>query len=140
MKLTKRMGIILLLCSSVCTYAQQDPDAFRKALDTCITETGVPKLERGAKPADADKAKMDTCLTNKGFKKPENEKGGNPMGGDRPPMDEKIKAAFDECFTSTGVKKLERGQKPTEEDKTKMDKCLAAKGITPPNGGGQKSK
>lgn len=38
--------------------------------------------------------------------------------------------AFEACFAETGVTRPERGQRPSDEDRAKMDACLESKGLS----------
>lgn len=46
-----------------------------------------------------------------------------------------FKAAMDECLTSTGVARPERGTKSSEEDRAKLKACLDVKGVQRPERG-----
>lgn len=45
---------------------------------------------------------------------------------------EAFHAAMEACFTETGVTKAERGTRPSDEDRAKIDACLSSKGIEKP--------
>lgn len=45
---------------------------------------------------------------------------------------EKMREAFDACLTESGVTRPERGERPSDEDKAKIDACLKSKGIEHP--------
>ena len=53
-------------------------EGIREAAETCHSELGITRPERGERPSEEDRAAMDECLSAKGFEKPE---GG---GGQRP--------------------------------------------------------
>ena len=120
MKLNKTYTLAILLLSSFQLQARGNGE-FREAMKTCAAETGVTRPERGQRPSDEDRAKIEACLAEKGISKPE-----------RPKMDESVKAAFKECAASTGVTRPERGQRPSDEDRAKIDACLSEKGISLP--------
>jgi len=42
---------------------------------------------------------------------------------------EEFHKALDVCFTETGVTKPARGERPNDEDRQKVDSCLASKGF-----------
>ncbi|RYZ81343.1 MAG: hypothetical protein EOP06_23700 [Proteobacteria bacterium] len=43
---------------------------------------------------------------------------------------EQFHQAFEQCITENGLTRPEPGTRPSEEDRTKLDTCLTAKGIT----------
>ncbi len=45
---------------------------------------------------------------------------------------EKFKAAFEACIEETGAQRPERGVRPSDEERAKLDKCLEGKGIKKP--------
>lgn len=52
---------------------------------------------------------------------------------DRPDR-EAVHQAMEACRTENNLAKLERGQRPSDEDRAKMDACLKSKGIEHPHG------
>lgn len=123
MKLNKTYSLAFLLATAAQVQAQPH-EAFREAMDACISETGVAKPERGSRPSEEDRAKIHACLSAKGISKPE-----------RPQMDATTKAAMDECAATTGVT---RGQRPSKEERAKLTACLSEKGISLQRHGGRR--
>ncbi len=116
---SKKLLFLVIVSMSLNTYAQDDREAFKAAFDTCVSETGVTKPEKGSRPTDEDRAKIETCMSGKGFTKTEH--------GDS--KREAFKVAIEACSSETGVTRPERGVRPSAEDMAKMDACLSAKGI-----------
>lgn len=55
-------------------------------------------------------------------------------GGRSAAEEEQFRAALEECITETGVTKPEDGQRPSDEDRAKVDSCLESKGFKKPAG------
>lgn len=53
-------------------------------------------------------------------------------GGQRPPMDEATRAAFDACRTESGMPARDSGTRPTKEQHEKFKTCLTSKGVSMP--------
>ena len=52
--------------------------------------------------------------------------------GDGPPDREKFHAAVEQCATENNIT-LERGTRPTDEQRAVIDTCLKEKGLQPPS-------
>ncbi len=131
MKTRMTVLMAMLVATTIQVHAQQDREAFKAAMEACSTETGVTRPEPGVRPSEEDRAKMSACLEGKGFNRPE----GGPRG-QRSPMDETTKAAFEECAATNGIT-LGQGNRPSEEERATMDACLESKGITRLSPGGR---
>ena len=101
------------------------PPHIRKALESCVLETKVSAPVPGKESSEEDRKKMEACMSAKGF--------APPPPFPRPGEDAKIQAMLNGCIEETGVKKLEPGQMPSEEDKKKVDDCMKSKGMNPPS-------
>ncbi len=113
---------VFIALAGAASAQSQGREAFHAAMEACLAETGVAKPERGSPPSDEDRAKIDACLKSKGIEKPQH-RGGNS----------EFHSAMKACFTETGVTKPERGSRPSDEDRAKIDACLKSKGIDKPH-------
>lgn len=125
MKLSKAFLFLSVVGLSFHIYAREDREAFKKALDACVTETGVKRPENGSTPSDEDRSKMGACLSGKGFSRPESVR---PSESQR----EAFQAALKSCSIEIGVSKPEKGMRPSDEEMAKMEACLLTKGIEKP--------
>lgn len=122
--MTTKNSFILLALFAGLTFkanAQVDRETFHAAMESCLAETGVQRPERGTHPSLEDRAKMDSCLASKGISKPER--------GDR---HSEMREAMKACAEETGVERPASGQRPSDEDRQKIEACLSAKGLTKP--------
>lgn len=115
----------MMMAFAVGLRAQDNREAFRAAMDACVSETGVSKPERGIHPSEEDRAKIDACLTSKGITKPE---GRGPRGGGG--QNSERRAAFEACIAETGLTKSGPGTQPSEADRATMKACLESKGLS----------
>lgn len=134
-KTSKILALSAFIVVAANVHAQSnDREAFRAAMDACVSETGVSKPERGTRPSDEDRAALESCLSSKGFTRPEGRRG------DGQGLNSEVKAAMDACFSETGLTKPERGTRPSEEDRATMDACLKSKGVTLPQRGSNRNQ
>jgi len=105
------------------------PPQVRAALDACIKTTGAVAPVPGkaydqseGKKIEEGRKKIEACMTAKGF----------PPPPARPEEERKIRALLDACVEETKVTRLKPGEKPSDEDRKKVDACLKNKGLNPP--------
>lgn len=94
-KITQLNRIILALVFSTLSFqvvqAQEEDhsaqrEAFKAAFDSCLSELGIEKPEKGQRPQapdDSTRTQIDACLKEKGFEPPAHRKGGPPGGSHR---------------------------------------------------------
>lgn len=119
---TKTQILTIMMMTSISLFAfgeDRNREERRAAFQACVTETGVTKPERGSRPNEEDRQKIKTCMEGKGF---------SPWEG-RGKKSAKRKA-FKECAEENNLQRPESGVRPSNEDRAKMDACLASKGIT----------
>ena len=121
--------LAFFILAAIKVSAQEDREAFKAAFDACVTETGVPQA-RGVRPSDEDREKLSNCLASKGYTRPSRPSGGGYAGGGE--NDSVVREAMKACATENNLSRPGPGTPPSEEDRQKMEACLAEKGLSMP--------
>lgn len=122
------MPKILLFVTTImlmsCAYAVKDKSSKKEAFKACAEEQGIHR-EKGKRLTREERQKMKTCLEGKGISREEMKEGRRKMKG--------FKKAIKACAEENNLKRPEKGEEPSEQERAIMKACLEKKGFKKPS-------
>ena len=120
-KFLAMFGVIAMMSFA---HAEKDKGARRDAFKACAEEQGIIR-EEGKRLSKEDRKKINSCMEIKGFKREDMKEGRKKRKG--------LKKAKKECAEENNLKKPEKGNRPSEQERELMNSCLEKKGFKRPS-------